>query len=153
MSTYFIDSNGNMQQLIGAIAQSLVQTASGPLSNVRIVSLYIADNVLTLTLNALPYFVGNIPAGTQYMIWCNDDAPGTGQFGVGGPLAFLQGAIITLTTEVVGGLTFTANFPAPNLGTMASQIAVYPGEAAIQIIQGGTYEIANTVMLGTTAGF
>ncbi|MGA3200835.1 MAG: hypothetical protein ABSD89_15740, partial [Halobacteriota archaeon] len=106
MLTYYIDPNNNIQQLIGAIVQSTDQNNIAPnLADVYLISVSVSDNTLTITTNAAPYNApGNppIPIGTQYMIWSSDSGS-TGQFGVNGALAFLQGMTITTLTEWTAG--------------------------------------------------
>ena len=86
MSTFYVDPNNNIQQLIGAIVQSANQNPpdSPSLSDIYITSVAVSDNILTITTNAAPYNPGSptpIPIGTQYLIWSSDNGP-SGQFGV-----------------------------------------------------------------------
>ena len=147
MTTYTIDPNGNIQQMIGAIVQSADQTVASPsVSNIYITAVNVLNNVLTLTVNSAPYNTGvdtgAVPAppiGTSFFIWSTDNGP-AGQFGVDtatayvGPLAFLQGMQIVLT-EVWNGTTITANIVAPNLTTTN---VTAPNTAFIQILNGGS---------------
>lgn len=151
MTTYYIDPNGNIEQLIGAVVQSTNQNspATPNVANVYITHVAVADNVLTLTVSAAPYNApGNppIPVGTQYMIWSADNNPTTGQFGVLGKLAFLQGMTIT-TASLWSGTTITASIDEANL---ASTAVAVPDTAVLQIEQGGAASVNNTVLFGST---
>lgn len=90
MDTFLIDSNGNIQQMIG--------TKISTVSNASIVS-----NVLTLTVSDLG---ANQPLGTQFMLWGFTNSN----------TLFLNGATITLSVAYTsGGTTLTANFIHPNV--------------------------------------
>jgi hypothetical protein len=158
MSTFYVDPNGNIQQLIGAITQSTNQNppASPNVANVNITNVKIADNTLTLTVNNAPYNSPSnppIPIGTQYMIWSADNGP-TGQFGADpvtafvGDLAFLQGMTITIISNWVGttNATVTAQVIYENLDIAVTNSS----DAVLQIEQGGAASVNNTVLLGPT---
>lgn len=158
MSTFYIDPNNNIQQLIGAIAQSTNQNppASPNLANIYIKSISVSDNTLTITVNAAPYNApGNppIPIGTQYIIWSSDNNPSTGQFGVNGALAFLQGMTITTLTDWTaggGGFQTTSAVDWPDIATTNVTQQTYPNFAALQIEQGGAASVNNTVLFGAS---
>jgi hypothetical protein len=143
MTTYIIDPNTNIQQMIGAIVQSADQTVASPsVSNVYITSVKVVNNVLTLTVNSAPYNTGvdtgAVPAppiGTSFFIWSLDNATGSGQFGVGGSLAFLQGMEIVIT-EVWNSTTVTANIIHANVAPTA--ITAGANTAFLQIQNGGS---------------
>ncbi len=154
MTTYLIDPNFNIQQLIGSIVQSADQTVASPsVSNVYIESLYIENNVLTLNMSAAPYNTGSAgavpypPLGTQYIIWSLDNGT-SGQFGVDnntpftGQLAFLQGLEITITNTTGWSNTvpIKATVLHANLGSSDSPIAIGAGanSAFLQVLNGGT---------------
>ena len=158
MTTYTIAPNGQIQQMIGAIVQSADQTVASPsVSNVYITSVKVVNNVLTLTVNSAPYNTGvdtgaapAPPIGTSFFIWSTDNASGSGQFGVGGALAFLQGQEITIT-EVWNSTTVTANIVYPNVPPTA--ISAGPDTAFLQILNGGSVPSISPsqyVLLGPT---
>ena len=153
MTTFYVDPNGNIQQLIGAIVQSTNQNppASPNIANVNITNVAIADNVLTLTVNTVPYNTpGNppIPVGTQYMIWSSDNNPTSGQFGANGDLGFLQGKTITTLSEWVGTspATVTAQVIYENVNIEVTNSS----DAVLQIEQGGAATVNNTVLFGAS---
>jgi hypothetical protein len=146
MSTYLIDGNSNLEQLIGAIAQSSNQVPTPTLSNIYITNVVIANNVITLTVNAAPYaatLAASPQPGAQFMIWSIDTS---GQFGPTGNLAFLQGATITLT-ETWSSTTISATFVHPDI---AETITAGDNTAFIQIENGGADTVTNTLLLGAS---
>ncbi len=159
MSTFYVDPNGNIQQLIGAVVQSTNQNhpATPNVANVNITHVKISNNELTLTVNNVPFSsTGNsgIPVGTQYMIWSADNGP-TGQFGVDnntpfvGPLAFLQGATITIDSLWVGSVGATVTAPFVHADVPSTAIT-HSAEAVLQVEQGGAATINNTVLFGSS---
>ena len=161
MSTFYVDSNNYIQQLIGAVVQSANQNPpdSPSLSDIYIKSVGVSDNVLTITTNAAPYNPGSptpIPIGTQYIIWSSDNGP-SGQFGVNGSvsgaLAFLQGMTVTTLTDWTaggGGYQITSAIDWPNLATTNVTQTTYPDFATLQIINGAAATVNNTVLTGTS---
>ena len=139
MTTYFLDGNNNMQQLIGAIAQydqQIGPNGSNPVSNIYITNVSISDNVLTLTVNSAPYNTGigtgavpAPPVGTSFMIWGT-----SAQFQTGGNLAFLQGATITITESPWTSTTINSSFI--YTGSITESVAANTG--FIQIMSGGS---------------
>jgi hypothetical protein len=158
MSAFYVDTNGNIQQLIGAIVQSTNQNppASPNVANIHITHVAITNDVMTLTVSAAPYNPpGNppIPIGTQYMIWSVDNNPSTGQFGASGDLGFLQGMTITTLSDwtiVGGGPTYsvTASVVETPVNLAVTQVT-YPDMAVLQIEQGGAASVNNTVLFGS----
>ena len=160
MSTFYVDSNNYIQQLIGAVVQSANQNPpdNPSLSDIYIKSVGVSDNVLTITTNAAPYNPGSptpIPIGTQYIIWSSDNGP-SGQFGVNGSvsgaLAFLQGMTVTTLTDWTaggGGYQITSAIDWPNLATTNVTQTTYPDFATLQIINGAAATVNNTVLTGT----
>lgn len=149
MSTFLVDSNHNMEQLIGAIAQS-GSSPTTSVNNIYITAASVANNVLTLTVNASPF--SNIGAdgypqvGSQFTIWSTDIS---GQFGPSGNLSFLQGATITLT-EIWDSTTITANFVHDNVThtiSAGNNTAFIQVDGAPTLINGVTNP-NNTILLG-----
>jgi hypothetical protein len=138
MTTFLIDGNSNMQQLIGAIADSSTDPQT-TVTNITISEVAISENVITLTVSGAPYSTvgddGYPQVGSQVMIW------GQGaQFEVDnttstvGALAFLQGATLTLT-EIWSSTTITANFVYKSGATLAPTAVT--GTAVVQLESGG----------------
>jgi hypothetical protein len=157
MTTYLIDGNGDIQQLIGAIVQSSDQTVASPtVSNVYITSAKISNNVLTLTMSSAPFNTGDAtgsvpapPIGTQFFIWSTDNAAGASQFGKGGTLAALQGLEITIT-DTWDSTTVTANVDHADIPPTA---ITNPDTAFLQILNGGSVpsiQPSQYVLLGPT---
>ena len=133
MTTSLVDSNGNLQQLIGCLIATISTVA-------------IANNVLTITLDAALGAVGNTgiasgmfdnpggiqAAGTQFMLWGF----------AGTAAAFLNGATVTLNAATtLNTTTLTADFTAPTLGTTSVE-----GNGYLQIINGVVSGVANALI-------
>lgn len=151
MSTFLIDGNNNMEQLIGAIAQS-GSSPTTSVNNIYITNVVVANDTLTLTVNASPFSnigsTGYPQVGAQFVIWSTDT---TGQFGPTGNLGFLQGATITLT-EVWDSTTITAVFVH---GNVSESISAGNNTAFIQVdgaptLINGVPNPNNTVLLGSS---
>jgi hypothetical protein len=136
MSTFLIDPNNNVQQLIGAIADSS-EDPQTTVTNITISDVAIANNVITLTVSGAPYSTtldGAPQVGSQVMIWGQGS-----QFqvvdGVAGALAFLQGATLTLTQ-----VWYTPNATTIKAGFVYSgtlDTTAVTGTAVIQLESGG----------------
>ena len=123
MDTYLIDSNGNIQQLIG------VQIAS-------IAAIAISNNLLTVTLATslgtgfhVDHAGGYQSEGTKFILW-----------GLAGTAVdFLEGATISLSQEYKGGTTLTADFTHANVSTVSGLSGI------LQIASGVTSGTADTL--------
>jgi hypothetical protein len=154
MSTFLVDPINNMEQVIGAIAQSGSNPTSA-VNNIYITNVVIVNNVITLTVSGSPYSnVGNAgypQVGSQFMIWGT-----SAQFqvvnGTPGALAFLQGATLTLT-QIWSGTTIEATFVHP-AGLASTAVAANTGfiqvENGAPTLINGVANPEASILLGST---